>query len=164
MAIKDVWLAEFDYEMAQTRRMLERVPEDKFGWRPHAKSMTLGRLATHVAEIPGLAGAVLALPELDMPSSSDFNRAAKSRQDLLDEFDKVTSEARGALQAFKDEAVAEPWSFKFGGRTIFTQPRATAYRGFAMNHLIHHRAQLAVYLRLLDVPVPGLYGPSADEQ
>ena len=163
MSIVALWVGEFDHEMAQTRRVLERVPEDKLDWRPHPKSMTLGRLAMHVAEIPGLAGAVAALPALDI-TNVDFNRVASSRQDLFDTFDKVSAEARGAIVALQDGSLGDEWTVTFRGQTVLKQPRAAAYRGFAMNHLIHHRAQLAVYLRLLDVPVPGLYGPSADEQ
>ena len=163
MAVTELWLGEFDHEMAQTRRILERVPEDKLDWRPHPKSMTLGRLATHIAEVPGLAGAVAALPALDI-TNFDFNRVASSRQDLLDTFDRSSTEARGALAALKDESLGHEWSVTMNGRTILKQPRAVAFRGFAMNHLVHHRAQLTVYLRLLDVPVPGLYGPSADER
>jgi uncharacterized damage-inducible protein DinB len=163
MSIAESWLAEFDREMAQTRRVLERVPEDKMEWRPHAKSMTLGRLALHVAEIPGLAGAVAALPGLDI-SKTDFNRAAKSRQELFEAFDKASAQAREAVAALKDESLLDTWEMTLNGRTVLSMPRAGAYRTLAMNHLIHHRGQLSVYLRLLDVPVPGLYGPSADEQ
>lgn len=163
MTIAESWISEFDREMAETRRILERVPEDKLDWRPHAKSMTLGRLATHIAEIPGLAGAVAALPSLDI-SNMNFNRALKSRQELLETFDTTSSEARAAVLALKDSSVAETWTVTFHGQIVFSRSRSDAYRSFAMNHLVHHRGQLTVYLRLLDVPVPGLYGPSADEK
>lgn len=162
MPISQAILPEFDQEMAGARRTLERVPEDKFGWRPHEKSMTLGRLAQHIAEMPGWVKPTLELDSLDFAQSYQAP-PIPSRAQMLEEFDKSVAEARALLAAAGDERLAQPWSLSMGGKVLFTMPRMAVLRGMIMNHLIHHRAQLCVYLRLNDVPVPGLYGPSADE-
>jgi uncharacterized damage-inducible protein DinB len=166
MKLSDTMLPEFDQEMANTRKTLKRVPDEKFSWKPHAKSTSLGGLATHLANIPSWTKNTLAADELDIaPVGAEPFRLeeAKSRADLLDAFDKNVSEARAALEAATDEDWQGMWSLLAGGNKIFTLPRTAVMRSFVMNHLIHHRAQLGVYLRLLDVPVPSIYGPSADE-
>jgi uncharacterized damage-inducible protein DinB len=157
---------EFDQEMANTRRTLERVPEDKFGWKPHPKSGTMIWLAGHVANIPGWAKETMERDSLDIAPPGQPPRQAevpKSRKELLELFDRNFAAGRAALSRASDDRLMKPWSLLAGGKTIFTMPRAAVLRSFVMNHMIHHRAQLTVYLRLNDVSVPGLYGPSADE-
>lgn len=163
MTIAETLLPEFDQEMSSTRKLLECVPDGNFDWKPHAKSMALGRLASHVAEIPSYLTVTINLPALEIPPGHQpFNVA--SRAELLAAFDKNVAEARSAIAGATDEHLAQPWSLKFGGQTAFTMPRASVLRNMAMNHLIHHRAQLGVYLRLNDVAIPGMYGPSADQK
>lgn len=166
MAIKDALLTEWDQEMASTRRCLERVPEDKLAWMPHQKSMTLGRLASHLAEMPMWASGTLDADELDMaPPGKPPMEAAnfKSGAEILDFFDKNASAARASLERATDESLLSNWTLKKGGKDIMTLPKIVCLRSFVMNHSIHHRGQMTVYLRLLDVPVPSVYGPSADE-
>lgn len=166
MPISKMILPEFDHEMANTRKTLERVPDDKFAWKPHEKSMTLGDLATHLGNIPSWTKNTFEMDELDVapPGAPPYRlEQAKSRDELLNAFDKNVSEARAALEAASDENWQGKWSLLMTGKTIFTLPRPAVFRGFIMSHSIHHRAQLGVYLRLLDVPVPSIYGPSADE-
>ena len=166
MSFSEMMLPEFDQEMANTRKTLERVPEDKFAWKPHEKSMSLGGLSTHLANIPSWTANTFDADELDIApvGAPPFRlEEAKSRSELLAAFDKNVADARAALESARDEKWREPWSLLHGGNKIFSMPRTAVMRGFVMNHLIHHRAQLGVYLRLLDVPVPSIYGPSADE-
>ena len=166
MSISKSILPEFDHEMANTRKTLERVPDDKFSWKPHDKSMTLGGLSTHLANIPSWTKETFARNELDVapPGEPPYRlEEKKSAAELLAAFDENVASARAALEAATDEDWQGKWSLLMGGKTIFTLPRTAVMRGFVMNHLIHHRAQLGVYLRLLDVPVPSIYGPSADE-
>jgi uncharacterized damage-inducible protein DinB len=166
MSISKMLLPEFDHEMATTRKVLERIPEDKFGWKPHEKSMTLDGLATHLANIPSWTKNTFEVDELDIapPGAPPYRlEPAKSRAEVLDAFDKNVAEARAAIEGATDENWQGKWSLLMTGKTIFTLPRPAVWRGFIMSHSIHHRAQLAVYLRLLDVPVPSIYGPSADE-
>ena len=165
MSLSQAFQPELDQEMAGTRKTLERVPEDRLGWRPHAKSMTLGALASHLANLR--AGSPHD-PEdsLDLaPVGGEPLREPEktSRRALLDHFDRQISEGRVLLAAASDESLLAPWTLLEGGKAYFTLPRVAVLRSFVMNHNVHHRAQLGVYLRLLDVPVPGLYGPSADE-
>ncbi len=162
MPISQALLPEFDHEMAGTRKTLERVPEDKYDWKPHEKSMALGRLAQHLSEIPGWVKFTLEQDSLDF-SGPYQPPPLGTRAQMLEMFDKNVAEARALISAAKDEGLAQPWSLSSNGKTLFTMPRAGVLRGFIMNHMIHHRAQLGVYLRLNDVPVPALYGPSADE-
>ena len=153
-------------EMAKTRVALERVPEDKFGWKPHEKSMTLGRLAGHIAEMPGWATPTIDTDSLDIaPVNGPKYETPKieSRKALLEMFDKNVKDARAAIERASDENLGQPWTLLGGGKTIFTMPRIAVLRSMVMNHIIHHRAQLGVYLRLNNVAVPGAYGPSADE-
>jgi uncharacterized damage-inducible protein DinB len=164
--ISQALLPEFDMEMANTRKTLERVPDDKLGWKPHEKSMPLGRLAGHLAELPGWAIVTIAQDNIDIaPVDGPTFKAvtATSRQEALDLFDKSVSEARAAIAGASDEQLMMPWSLLKGGETLMTMPKIAVLRGFVMNHSIHHRAQLGVYLRLNEVPVPAVYGPSADE-
>jgi uncharacterized damage-inducible protein DinB len=167
MALSDALLPEFDQEMAGTRKHLDRVPDDKFDWKPHAKSMTVRQLTTHLALFPSWMIDTLEKTSFDYaPVGGEpyTPPAVNSRQDLLEIFDRDVAKARAALQAASDAQLMETWTLLAGGKTIFAMPRIAVLRGMVMNHLIHHRAQLGVYLRLNDVPVPGIYGPSADEQ
>jgi uncharacterized damage-inducible protein DinB len=160
-------LPEFDQEMVSTRKTLERVPEGQFGWKPHEKSMTLGRLASHVAESPGWAATTIETESLDLapPGAPPFKPiTADTRQEVLAIFEKNIAAARAAIAGASDDHLAKPWSLLMGGKTILTLPRMSVLRTFVMNHTIHHRAQLGVYLRLNNIPVPAIYGPSADEQ
>ena len=166
MPISQMLLPEFDHEMANTRKTLERVPDGKFSWKPHQKSTSLGGLTTHLANIPSWTAQAFDRDELDIaPPGQEPYRfpEAKARAELLEAFDKNVASARAALQAATDENWHGKWSLLHGEKTIFTLPRTAVMRGFVMNHMIHHRAQLGVYLRLLDIPVPSIYGPSADE-
>jgi uncharacterized damage-inducible protein DinB len=155
-------LPEFDAETKNTRKILEVVPEDKFAWKPHDKSMTLGRLSGHIAELPNWAVHTVQVDTLELtPGQKPFSPT--SRDELLQKFDANVSEAHTALAGVKEEQLTTIWRLKFGERTVIEMPRAAVIRATVMNHLVHHRGQLSVYLRLLDIPVPGMYGPSADE-
>jgi uncharacterized damage-inducible protein DinB len=165
MALRDALLPEFDMEMASTRKMLERVPEANLDYRPHAKSGTLGWLARHVADLPAWVVETVNKDELDFApvgAPRPAPPADESRAAMLASFDRKVAEARAAIAGVSDERLAGQWTLKAGGRTIFTMPRAAVLRSFVMNHLIHHRGQLSVYLRLHDVPLPSIYGPTAD--
>ena len=157
-------LPEFDHEFAQTRKTLERVPVQHFGWKPREKSFSLRDLATHISNIPGWVPMTLNVNELDMDATSFPEFVPESNAELLDHFDAAVAEARKALEGAGAEQLMETWTMRSGGQTVFSMPEAAVLRSFIFNHNVHHRAQLSVYLRLLDVPVPALYGPSADEQ
>lgn len=162
MTISEMMLPEFDREMANTRKMLERVPEDKYSWKPHAKSMTMAHLASHVAELPHWAVETINRERLELtPDMKPFS--AKSSAELLARFDQNAAEGHTAIAGATDSQLAVVWSLVVGGRTLMSMPRYDVLRTVVMNHLIHHRAQLSVYLRENDVAVPGMYGPSADE-
>jgi uncharacterized damage-inducible protein DinB len=166
MKISDLFLSEFDQEMKTARATLERIPEDKLSWKPHDKSMPLDRLAGHVAELAGWAVPTILQDSLDFmpPGGQPFEPTiAKSRKQVLEIFDKNRDESRKAIAGASDEHMMKNWSLLRGGQTLMTMPRVAVLRSFFMNHLIHHRAQLGVYLRLNNVPVPSVYGPSADE-
>jgi uncharacterized damage-inducible protein DinB len=166
MPLNQALLPEFDHEMANTRKTLERVPEDKFAWKPHEKSMAMGRLAQHLAEIPGWIVETLDKDALDIapPGAPPYQPPpVNSRKDVLDMFDQKVAAGRAALAKASDEHLMKPWSLLHGGHTVLTMPRIGVLRSFVMSHTIHHRAQLGVYLRLNNVPVPSIYGPSADE-
>jgi uncharacterized damage-inducible protein DinB len=159
-------LPEFDREMANTRKVLERVPEDKLDWQAHAKSRTIGWNANHLAEIPGWVEGVVTAPSWDFaPIGGEPYQSPKLTrpQAILDLFDRNVASARKALAAATDDQMMQSWSLFKAGTTLFSMPRASMIRSFILNHLIHHRAILCVYLRLNDIPVPGLYGPSGDE-
>ncbi|MGH9899193.1 MAG: DinB family protein [Pyrinomonadaceae bacterium] len=162
MKISESLLPEFDREMANTRKSLERVPEDKFDWKPHEKSGTLGWLASHLATLPGFATFTIEKEFVDIAPPFKFP-VGNSRSELLEIFDQSVSGARAAIAGASDEHLFMSWSLLMGGKPLFTMPRVAVLRSFMMNHIIHHRAQLGVYLRLNDIPVPSIYGPSADE-
>ena len=166
MPINQALLGEFDHEMANTRKTLERVPDDKWDWAPHPKSMKMGALAKHLAEMPGWTVETLTKDSIDIaPDGKPMQTPpAKNRQEALALFDKNVAAARKALAAANDDAAwMKPWSLLMTGKTIFSLPKVAVVRGFVLNHEIHHRAQLGVYLRLNNIPVPAIYGPSADE-
>ena len=166
MAYAQALLPEFDQEMASTRKVLERIPEDKLDWRPHPKSNTIGWNANHIAEIPGWVEGTLNHATFDIaPAGGPRYQSPKltSRQGILDLFDRNVASARKAIEGAADADIGKMWSLVEGGKPLLTMPRGAAVRGFVMNHLIHHRAVLCVYLRLNDIPVPGMYGPSGDE-
>jgi uncharacterized damage-inducible protein DinB len=160
--ISQVLLPEFDQEMQNTRKMLERIPDDKFDYRPHEKSMTLGRLAGHIAEFPSWGAHTLAVEVLEM-QPGDQGYQPNSKQELLEKFDKDVADARARIAAASDEDFQKIWKFIYAGKEIIALPRSEVMRGMVMNHMIHHRAQLGVYLRLNEIEIPGMYGPSADE-
>src|SRR5262249_1247303 len=166
MKYAETILPEFDREMANTRKVLERVPENKLDWQAHPKSHTIGWNANHLAEIPGWVEGALTAPSWDIaPSGGEPYQSPKltSPQAILDLFDRNVAAARRAIAAVKDDQVTQPWSLLKAGTPLFSMPRASMIRNFVLNHLIHHRAILCVYLRLNDIPVPGMYGPSGDE-
>jgi uncharacterized damage-inducible protein DinB len=165
MAIKDALLPEFDHEMGTTRRLLERMPEADFSWKPHEKSMSLGHLAGHIVNIPHWCGAIFNFTVFDVTMAGEDARprAPESVAALLAEFDRKVLEARASLAARSDAEMMVPWTFKKGDHEVFTMPRASVVRSFILNHLIHHRGQFSVYLRMRNVPLPSIYGPTADE-
>lgn len=159
-------LPEFDHEMAATRKVLERIPDDKLDWKAHPKSNTMGWNANHLAELPGWATSIFTQSGYNFaPPGGDRYQtpSLKTTKEIVDLFDRNVASARKALAAVKDESMNDPWTLRGGERVIFTMPRSAVVRSFLMNHIIHHRAILSVYLRLNDIPVPGLYGPSGDE-
>jgi len=166
MTLRELFLPEYDQEMANTRRTLERVPEDKFAWKPHDKSMSMHQLASHLATIPGWMMVTINQDEFDIapPGGQAYESPTpKTRQEMLEVFDKGVAEGRKSLEAADDDRLGQPWTFKNAGETLFTFPKFAVLRSFVLNHMVHHRAQLGVYLRENDVPVPSIYGPSADE-
>ncbi|HUM06854.1 MAG TPA: DinB family protein [Terriglobales bacterium] len=165
--MKESLLSEFDMEMANTRRTLERIPDEKFDWKPHPKSGTLGWMAGHLANLPYWTVVTLTWDSLDLaPAGAPVWTPPKpaNRKEVLDFFDKHKAEARTVLASTPEADYAKPWALLMGGKELFRHPRAEVLRRMVLNHSIHHRGQLTMYLRLLDVPVPALYGPSADEQ
>jgi uncharacterized damage-inducible protein DinB len=166
MSISQSLLPEFDSEMANTRKTLERVPDDKFNFKPHPKSPEMGWMANHLANLVSWTNVTLQTDSLDFapPGGSAYKpETASNTKHLLEIFDKNLTEARAALAGATDEQFMQNWTLLKGGQTLMTLPKVAVLRSFVMNHVIHHRAQLTVYLRLNDVPVPALYGPSADE-
>ena len=166
MGLGQSMLPEFDHEMANTRKTLERVPDDKLDWKPHEKSFAMGALASHLANLPGWTTVTIDMDEFDMaPEGKPVKTPeCRSRQEVLEAFDNNVSKARAALAGISDEKIFQPWTLLAGGNKVLSMPRVAVLRSFVMNHIIHHRAQLGVYLRLNDIPVPSLYGPSADEE
>jgi len=164
MPITDLLLPEFDEEMKKTRAMLQGVPLDKKDFAPHPKSMPLGRLAPHVAELAGFGVTVLTTPSHDFSAGPRTRLAFESPEQLLNAFDEGATKARAALANVPDEAWTQNWKLSFGDKAIFNGSRFLAYRQMFLNHLVHHRAQLGVYLRLNEKPVPATYGPSADDK
>jgi uncharacterized damage-inducible protein DinB len=167
MSLSQSLLPEFDMEMANTRKTLERVPESKLGWKPHPKSGSMGWLAGHLSHLPGWAVITIKQDSLDLSPDGkppEPQPEPKSQNELLATFDKNVAEARAALTGADDATLLKPWSLLMTRRVLMTMPKAACLRGFVMNHIIHHRAQLGVYLRLNDVAVPAIYGDSADEK
>jgi uncharacterized damage-inducible protein DinB len=161
MSTPAIPLAEFDQEMATTRRLLERVPSEKGEWKPHAKSFSLAHLAQLVSWMPGWISTTLREPHIDLAGGAGYSVEKTER--LLEAFDRSVREAHEALATIVGEKLNEPWSLKRGDMVLFTSPRGETVRQH-LNHLIHHRGQLTVYLRLVDVPLPSIYGPTADEK
>lgn len=166
MSYAETLLPEFDQEMASTRKVLERIPDDKFDWRSHPKSNTIGWNANHVADIPSWVVEVLTKTLLDLaPAGGEprFSPKFTSTREILEYFDRNVAAARKAIAEVKDEDMGVTWTLAQAGNVFLSMPRAAVMRTFVMNHLIHHRAHLCAYLRLNDIPVPGMYGPSGDE-
>jgi uncharacterized damage-inducible protein DinB len=162
MAIKEGLLAEFDHEMATTRKLLARLPDDKLAWKPHQRSMSLGGLATHIANLPNWADEILNKTSFDMGALPPPLAEKTAVGDILSWFDGAVSRARGFLDKTDAEYMAR-WTLKRGDQEIFSIPRIAAFRGWVLSHVIHHRGQLSVYLRMNEIPVPAIYGASADE-
>ncbi|HWJ91617.1 MAG TPA: DinB family protein [Flavisolibacter sp.] len=156
-------IRELEHEAGQTRKMLQRVPMDEKDWKPHEKSMSLGRLATHVAELPRWITMTLTTKELDLMNPPWKTNKAGTTSELVALHDESMRMAVDALKSATDDAMMEKWSLRRGEQVFFSMPRISVIRTMSMNHIIHHRGQLSVFLRLLGVPVPGKYGPSADD-
>jgi len=166
MAIRDSLLPEFQHEMETTRKTLERVPEDKTSWKPHDSSMPMGRLAGHIAEMVGFVASTFQGDSFDFapPGGKRMEPTSMtSREQLLGIFDKNVASATAALSKASDEELMKTWTLMNGGKTFFAMPRIAVLRSMILNHIIHHRGQLSVYLRMNKVPVPSIYGPSGDE-
>lgn len=163
MPLKDAFIAELKHESAMTKKMLDRVPMDKKDWKPHEKSMSLGRLATHVAEIPHWTSDIIHIDEYDFLQHYKPGKAPATQEELIKIFQEKLDTAIADLEKMNDEDFNKMWVVKRGEQVFFTLPKKIAIRGWSFSHLFHHRGQLSVYLRLLNVPIPGMYGPSADE-
>ena len=161
--IASAFIAELEHEAATARKCIERVPAEKFDWKPHEKSMSFGRLASHVAEMFGWTPSTLEHPELDFSKMDYTPFEPKTSEELVEFFDKNVDDALTTLRNTVDERFMETWTMRNGDQVYFTMPKIAVMRSFVMNHIIHHRGQLSVYLRLNDIPVPSIYGPSADE-
>lgn len=164
MSTTQTLLAELKQEAAGTKRILERVPMDKLTWKPHEKSMAIGRLAVHVAEMTEWLTMTITSNELDFSKVPYNPTVVTSTEELIQLFETKLNAATKALETATDEDLKEMWTLRNGEHIIFTLPKAAVIRSMVFNHIVHHRAQLTVYLRLLDIPVPGLYGPSADDK
>src|SRR4051794_26236734 len=162
MTLKDGLLAEFDHEIATTRRLLERIADDRLPWKPHDKSMSLGGLATHLGNLPNWGSIILNQPSFDLADAPPNIEPKTSRADVLAFFDESTQRTRTAMDKPEPDYL-QPWTLRRDGQEMFSMPRAAAFRTFVLYHLVHHRGQLSVYLRLNDIPVPPIYGPTADE-
>ena len=165
MALVDALLPEFDHEIASTRRLLDRLPDDQLAWKPHAKSMALGALAEHLGQLGVWGELTLTQSAVDLETTArpPGYQPMTVKADILAHFDGRMAAARAALVGRTDAELMAPWTLRRGAQEFFTMPKASCWRTFVMNHLIHHRGQLTVYLRELDVPLPSIYGPSADE-
>jgi uncharacterized damage-inducible protein DinB len=166
MSYAETILPEFDREMASTRKVLERIPDDKLDWRAHPKSNTIGWNANHLADLPGWATSILTQPSFDFAPVGGKRWESpklKSSREIVELFDRNVANVRKLIADVKDDDMHKMWSLLSGGKPIFSMPRAAVMRGFVISHIIHHRAILCVYLRLNDVPVPGMYGPSGEE-
>ena len=161
--MRDSLLAEFDNEMAKTRLVLSRVPEPAFAWKPHERSYSLGGLATHLAQLPHWGTQILDNDAYDLASATKRADDKQTRDEVLETFDRHVQEVRARLLTMSDAELQAPWILKRGTHTLLSLPKMAAFRGFLLHHLIHHRGQMTVYLRLQNVPLPPLYGPTADE-
>jgi len=167
MSLSAALLPEFDQEMAKTRITLERTPADRFSWKPHDRSFSFMELANHLARLPGWGAATLRTESIDLdPEKGEFvpPPPAETLEGVLAGFDHNVADFRNALAEASDEDLMAPWTLYQGGQRLFTLPRLAAVRGMILNHIIHHRGQFTLYLRLNDLPIPALYGPSADEE
>jgi uncharacterized damage-inducible protein DinB len=162
-AVRDVAFGDLERELSMTRRVLERCPEEHYGWKPHEKSMSLGRLAMHVATLPQWMADTIKSDHFDMSSSPTIRFEPSDRADLLQTFDSQANAVRRAMAELDDAGLAQHWQLRNGDEVLFSEPRSKVLRMWCLNHMIHHRAQLCVYLRLLDLPVPAVYFNSADE-
>jgi uncharacterized damage-inducible protein DinB len=162
--VKQLIVGDASHELATTRRILERLPEEHMTWKPHVKSMTLSGLATHLINILNWQIAIFLYPEFDLSTVPLRREALERRDDMLEEFDANVVKLEKLLTECDEKTLGEEWTLRNGDHIILRQPRAIAFRTFGLSHMVHHRAQLGVYLRLLDIPVPGIYGPSADEE
>lgn len=162
MSLTQDLIREIEHEAQNTRKMLALVPKEKFDWKPHEKSMSLKSLSKHIADLAGMAGAAAGLDELDLASGEkkEFN----STEDLVKHFESGTENTISTLKSIQDEDLKKDWTLRYGEHVIMTAPKAQAIRKMGLNHMYHHRAQLGVYLRMLNIPIPGMYGPSADER
>ena len=163
MNMIDPIVTEFSHEATNTRRMLERAPEEHFDWKPHEKSMSLALLATHIAQIPEWGMAILEQDELVINLDEYTPRIASTHAELMELFETNVAKASETMQGQPDDKLMQPWRLKVGDEVKLELPRIVVIRGMILNHIVHHRGQLSVYLRLKDVPLPGVYGPSADE-
>jgi uncharacterized damage-inducible protein DinB len=163
VSARDTLLAELDHEMAVTRHVLERVPEHAFDWKPHEQSFSLGALASHLAQLPHWGRQILDQDSYDLETATGRTTVRASRAAVLEAFDAHVLEVRSALTGLADAELAARWTLKRGGHTVLAIPRVSALRRFLIHHVIHHRGQMTVYLRLQNVPVPPIYGPTADE-
>jgi len=163
MKMMEALAQEFEHEAATTRRVLERIPEESYGWKPHEKSWPAAGLASHTTNLAGWVEATLEQAELDLDPAAYKPWLAQSRAELLGKFDENLAASLACLRRHEDAVLGQMWTLKSCGKSLFTYPKAVILRGFVFSHLIHHRGQLSVYLRLLNVPVPSIYGPSADE-
>jgi uncharacterized damage-inducible protein DinB len=163
MTIGQTFAAELEHEAVATRKMLARVPNANFGWQPHGKSMRLGQLASHVADVPNWIRPTVTMEELDFEQNKFQPKEMATAAELVDYFDQSLGDALEVLRSASDADLMKNWRLRSGDKIFFEMPRAQVLRSMVMNHLIHHRGQLSVYLRLNDVPLPGVYGPTADE-
>lgn len=163
MSLSEVLAAELKQEAATTRKMLERLPASEFDWKPHERSTSFGRLATHVVEMTGWLATIIQKEQIDFAAGDYVPKTAKTTEELVEMFDNALSKCFDALRDVPDEHFMQPWTLRNGEQVFFQLPRIAAIRGMCFNHLIHHRGQLSVYMRLKNIPVPSMYGPSADE-
>ncbi len=164
MKLIDSLITEFDHEAKTTRKHLERLTDDKLDWRPHAKSFTANGLASHIVECVGWTESLFNRAEFDIDMATYRPYEAASHADLLKQFDENVTKGKQALAGVDEASLAQLWQLKMNGKLFLERPRADMFRDFVLSHIIHHRGQFSVYLRLLEIPVPGSYGPSADEQ
>jgi uncharacterized damage-inducible protein DinB len=162
--LKNLLFADYEHELATTRRVLERIPDEHLGWKPHEKSMALGGLGTHLANLVRWQISMLRQDDYDFAANTPRTPAAESRDALLATYDANVAELRAALDQTEDAAFSRVWTLRRGEQVVFALPRSYVLRSFGLSHMAHHRGQLTVYLRLLDVPLPSVYGPTADER